>query len=178
MGNLISIVSHLKNRYDAPTMVHICGDTGPMLADFAKVGAAAFSLDHAVDMRAAKEALGGRSAIVGNIDPVSVIMSGTAEDVRRESQRCFDEAGAGGGFIIGPGCAVPYGTPIENIRAMVEEDRYCGDVLTQLAAVESAVKAISREVMRDHLETCVVERIQAGDTEVTDEVMDLFRKFM
>ena len=67
---------------------------------------------------------------------------------------------------------------LNGIKAMVEEDRYCGDVLTQLAAVESAVKAISREVMRDHLETCVVERIQAGDTEVTDEVMDLFRKFM
>ena len=67
---------------------------------------------------------------------------------------------------------------LNGIRQMVEEDRYCGDVLTQLAAVESAVKAISREVMRDHLETCVVERIQAGDTEVTDEVMDLFRKFM
>ena len=67
---------------------------------------------------------------------------------------------------------------LNGIRAMVEEDRYCGDVLTQLAAVESAVKAISREVMRDHLETCVVERSQSGDTEVTDEVMDLFRKFM
>ena len=67
---------------------------------------------------------------------------------------------------------------LNGIRAMVEEDRYCGDVLTQLAAVESAVKAISREVMRDHLETCVVERIQAGDTEVTDEVMDLFKTFM
>lgn len=67
---------------------------------------------------------------------------------------------------------------LNGIRAMVEEDRYCGDVLTQLAAVESAVKAISREVMRDHLETCVVERIQGGDTEVTAEVMDLFRKFM
>ena len=38
---------------------------------------------------------------------------------------------------------------LNGIRAMVEEDRYCGDVLTQLAAVESAVKAISREVMRD-----------------------------
>ena len=67
---------------------------------------------------------------------------------------------------------------LNGIRAMVEEDRYCGDVLTQLAAVESAVRAISREVMRDHLETCVVERVQAGDTEVVDEVMDLFRKFM
>ena len=67
---------------------------------------------------------------------------------------------------------------LDGVLRMIEEDRYCGDVLTQLAAVESAVKAISREVMRDHLETCVVERIQAGDTEVTDEVMDLFRKFM
>ena len=67
---------------------------------------------------------------------------------------------------------------LNGIRAMVDEDRYCGDVLTQLAAVESAVKAISREVMRDHLQTCVTERIQEGDTEVVDEVMDLFKKFM
>lgn len=67
---------------------------------------------------------------------------------------------------------------LNGIKTMVEEDRYCGDVLTQLAAVESAVKAVSREVMQDHLETCVVERVQAGDTEVVDEVMGLFKKFM
>lgn len=67
---------------------------------------------------------------------------------------------------------------LNGIKAMVEEDRYCGDVLTQLAAVESAVKAVSREVMQDHLETCVVERVQAGDTEVINEVMGLFKKFM
>ena len=67
---------------------------------------------------------------------------------------------------------------LNGIKTMVEEDRYCGDVLTQLAAVESAVKAVSREVMQDHLETCVVERVQAGDTKVVDEVMGLFKKFM
>lgn len=67
---------------------------------------------------------------------------------------------------------------LNGIKTMVEEDRYCGDVLTQLAAVESAVKAVSREVMQDHLETCVVERVQAGDIEVVDEVMGLFKKFM
>lgn len=67
---------------------------------------------------------------------------------------------------------------LNGIKTMIEEDRYCGDVLTQLAAVESAVKAVSREVMQDHLETCVVERVQAGDTEVVDEVMGLFKKFM
>ena len=64
------------------------------------------------------------------------------------------------------------------IREMVESDRYCGDVLVQLAAVESAVKAISREVMQDHLKTCVVERVQAGDVEAVDEVMQLFKRFM
>lgn len=67
---------------------------------------------------------------------------------------------------------------LNGIKTMIDEDRYCGDVLIQLAAVESAVKAISREVMQDHLESCVVDRIQSGDTEVIDEVMDLFKRFM
>lgn len=67
---------------------------------------------------------------------------------------------------------------LNGVKSMIETDRYCGDVLTQLAAVESAVKAISREVMRDHLQSCVVERIEAGDKEVIDEVMRLFKKFM
>ena len=66
---------------------------------------------------------------------------------------------------------------LNGIKAMVEEDRYCGDVLTQLAAVEKAIASVSRIVMRDHLQTCVTERIQAGDTEVIDEVMDLLKKF-
>ena len=67
---------------------------------------------------------------------------------------------------------------LNGIRQMVEEDRYCGDVLVQLSAVESAVRAISREILQDHLETCVVEHIQAGDTSVIDEVMQLFKRFM
>jgi len=67
---------------------------------------------------------------------------------------------------------------LNGVRTMIEEDRYCGDVLTQLAAAESAVRAVSREVLRDHMETCVVERVQAGDTEVVDEVCDLLRKFV
>ena len=66
---------------------------------------------------------------------------------------------------------------LNGIKQMVEDDRYCADVLVQLAAVEKAVAAISREIMQDHLETCVVERIQAGDTEVIAEVMDLLRRF-
>lgn len=67
---------------------------------------------------------------------------------------------------------------LNGIKSMVYDDRYCGDILTQLAAAESAIKAISRELMQDHLNTCVVDDIQQGNVEVLDEVMRLFKKFM
>ena len=67
---------------------------------------------------------------------------------------------------------------LRGVSQMIEDDRYCGDVLTQLAAAEAAVRAVSREVLRDHMETCVTERIQAGDTEVIDELCGLLKRFV
>lgn len=66
---------------------------------------------------------------------------------------------------------------LNGVKAMIDDNRYCGDVLTQLAAVESAVKAVSRMLLKEHLETCVVEQIQVGNTEVLDEFMALLKKF-
>lgn len=66
---------------------------------------------------------------------------------------------------------------LNGVKSMVEEDRYCGDVLTQLAAAQSALKSVSRMVLQDHLETCVVERVQEGDTEVIEELMTLLKQF-
>lgn len=66
---------------------------------------------------------------------------------------------------------------INGVKTMVEEDRYCGDVLTQLAAAQSALKSVSRLLLQDHLETCVVERVQQGDTEVIEELMILLKQF-
>jgi DNA-binding FrmR family transcriptional regulator len=66
---------------------------------------------------------------------------------------------------------------INGVKTMVEEDRYCGDVLTQLAAAQSALKSVSRLLLQDHLETCVVERVQQGDTEVIEELMTLLKQF-
>lgn len=66
---------------------------------------------------------------------------------------------------------------LNGVKGMLEDGRYCGDVLMQLAAVESAVRSISSLVLQDHLETCVVEQVTAGNTEVIDEVMQLMRRF-
>ena len=61
---------------------HWSGNTSPMLNDFAMTGAAAMSLDHAVDLRDAKAAFGDTMAVMGNIDPVSIMLNGTPDDVR------------------------------------------------------------------------------------------------
>ncbi len=66
---------------------------------------------------------------------------------------------------------------LNGVKAMIDDNRYCGDVLIQLAAAQSAVKGVSTLVLQNHMKTCVVEKVQAGDTEVLDELMDLMRKF-
>lgn len=66
---------------------------------------------------------------------------------------------------------------LTGVKAMIEDNRHCGDVLTQLAAAESAVRRVSEMVLAEHMRTCVVEEVRAGNDEVIDEVMALMRRF-
>ena len=59
---------------------------------------------------------------------------------------------------------------------MLDDNRYCGDILIQVAAVESALQSFGYLVLQDHLETCVVEEIQKGNTKILDEAVELIRK--
>ena len=63
---------------------------------------------------------------------------------------------------------------------MVEEDRYCGDVLNQIHSVQQALKSVERKILRNHLETCLTNAVQSGDDEARqesyDEFMDLLKK--
>lgn len=62
------------------------------------------------------------------------------------------------------------------IKAMLDDNRYCGDVLIQLAAAESALQSFGYEVLRNHMETCVVEEIKLGNTGIVDEAVELIKK--
>ena len=63
------------------------------------------------------------------------------------------------------------------VKAMIDDNRYCGDVLLQLAAAEKAIHRVSELILENHLHTCVVEQVRSGNEEVIDEAMDLIRKF-
>ena len=62
------------------------------------------------------------------------------------------------------------------IRKMIEDDRYCGDVLIQISAAEKALDSLGMAVMKSHLESCVADELQSGNTEVIGEVMELFKR--
>ena len=65
---------------------------------------------------------------------------------------------------------------LNGIRKMVEENRYCGEVLVQVSAVESAVRAFGYQILEEHLATCVSEKIRAGDESIVSETVELIKK--
>ena len=66
---------------------------------------------------------------------------------------------------------------INGIKKMIEEDRYCGDVLIQLSAVDKSIKSLANHIIDNHLHSCVINDIQNGNVEVMDEVVCLFKRF-
>lgn len=73
------------------------------------------------------------------------------------------------------------GGQIEGIKKMIEEARYCPEILSQLRAVRSAVKGVETEILRRHLSSCVANAMQGGDKvsrlKSIEEVVSLFSKF-
>ncbi len=67
---------------------------------------------------------------------------------------------------------------IRGIRRMVESGAYCPDILTQSAAVTSAMNGFNKELLSSHVRSCVVEDIRQGKDETVDELCDLLRKLM
>ena len=69
---------------------------------------------------------------------------------------------------------------VRGLQKMVEEDRYCTDVLTQISSVHEALRSVARELMRNHLKHCAASAIRGGDEAqaeaMYDELVELFHK--
>jgi uroporphyrinogen decarboxylase len=109
--------------YGAKTLLHICGDATQVLPLYASTGADIVELDSKVDLAYAKQIIGDKTCILGNVDTVTTLLQGTPTKVRHDSEQCIAAASFGGGYILGSGCMMPRHTPIENIQAMIETAR-------------------------------------------------------
>ena len=67
---------------------------------------------------------------------------------------------------------------IRGLKGMVEKDDYCADILTQAAAANAALNAFSRELLSNHMHSCVVRDIRDCRDETIDELLGILQKMM
>ncbi|MBE6528430.1 MAG: MtaA/CmuA family methyltransferase [Thermoplasmata archaeon] len=101
---------------DAYSILHICGDSAPIIPYMLDTGVTGISVEEKVPSEKAIEISQHRGAMVGNVGCAFPLFKGTPEDVAAAARRSRDA-----GFnVISAGCGVPIGTPDENIRALVK----------------------------------------------------------
>lgn len=67
---------------------------------------------------------------------------------------------------------------IRGIKGMLENNAYCTDILIQVSAVSAALNAFNKELLSNHIHTCVAENIRNGDDSVIDELVTTLQKLM
>ena len=67
---------------------------------------------------------------------------------------------------------------VRGIRAMVDDDRYCVDILTQVSAVQAALNSFNKVLLANHIRTCVADDIRDGKEETVDELVTVLQKLM
>jgi len=102
----------------AKVRLHICGNTRRSLESIGRLGCDIVDIDAAVSLAEAREKMGPRQTLLGNLDPVRELRNGTPESVTQALEERLRQAGPR--YIIGAGCEVVRDTPPENMRAMQE----------------------------------------------------------
>jgi MtaA/CmuA family methyltransferase len=112
---------HGLRSLGAKVRLHICGNTKRILGSMGQVGADIVDLDFLSPLADGRAAMGPNQVLLGNIDPVRVLLKSTPEAVTEGIAACH--RGAGERYIVGAGCEIPRGTPAENVRAMCDYAR-------------------------------------------------------
>lgn len=98
--------------------LHICGDITHLLAGIRTLGVDVLDVDHMVEMATVRSVVGPQVVLCGNLDPASIVRSGSPAAIRQAVRRCYETVG--NPFMVGAGCEIPSGTPKQNLRALCE----------------------------------------------------------
>ena len=67
---------------------------------------------------------------------------------------------------------------VRGVKKMVENDAYCVDILTQVSAIQAALNSFNKELLANHIRTCVMDDIRNGNDEIVDELVQTLQKLM
>lgn len=106
----------LSDYIETQSVLHICGSTQEIIGDMASCGFNGISVEEAVNIPEAKNAIDEDCVIIGNISTSNTLLSGSADDVKSQVKDVLDD----GIDILAPSCGLAPKTPLANIQAMVE----------------------------------------------------------
>jgi MtaA/CmuA family methyltransferase len=108
-------------KMGALVRLHICGNITHLLPGIADLGMDILDVDHMVDMKLARRAVGARVALAGNINPITV-RNGVPQEISSAMQRTYEAVG--NPYLVNAGCEIPSGTPRDNLLALCAMLRY------------------------------------------------------
>jgi hypothetical protein len=119
------VIQGIKAAYDIPVYTHTCGRIGDRLELMAQTGTDGIdTLDPPplgnVELADAKQRIGKRQFIKGNLDPVNILLNGTPGQVLENALHCIAAGSPGGGYILSSACSIPPHTPPANILMLSE----------------------------------------------------------
>jgi uroporphyrinogen decarboxylase len=116
-------VTRIARRLDAMTVLHVCGDTTRLVPAMGQVEVQGLSLDAMVDFVKAAPKIPSEMVLIGNLDPVRVMVNEPPDGVRMAVRQLLDDMAPFENFILSTGCDLPFETPLENIQAFMDEGR-------------------------------------------------------
>jgi uroporphyrinogen decarboxylase len=119
-------VRRILERLHAMCVLHICGNTTHLVEAMSETGAQGLSLDGVVDLAAVARRVPGDVVLIGNVDPVRVMLNETPAGVRAAVEALLASMRPYPNFILSTGCDLPQETPLENIAAFFEPVRAGG----------------------------------------------------
>ena len=111
----------LTGKTKGMMILHMCGDATDILEPMATSGFDGISIEEKVNEKYAKQVIGKRACLIGNLSPVTTLLAKSPENVKQEAKMCIED----GVDILAPGCGLAPHTPLTNLNALVEaRDEY------------------------------------------------------
>ena len=111
---LLPYHKEITQRIGCPTVLHICGNTLDRMGYICESGFDCFHFDSKVDARDAVKEIDGRISLIGNVNNPEILLQGTPDQVAEQTRYAMDA----GVEVIGPECAIPLRTPLENLKTI------------------------------------------------------------
>lgn len=122
-------LKRLIEKLNVFPILHICGNSTHLIQEMVKTGAKGLSLDSLVDFTSVIETIPRDVHLIGNIDPVSVMLQANPQGVRQATQKLLQDMTSFENFILSTGCDLAPETPLENIAAFMEVGKgWCNNV--------------------------------------------------